>query len=171
MIKMSVTSLYKMNQEFQEFMTYFCELDEEEYEQSIDDINDIIEKLSGDIKEKALNTAACYKNMMAEVEAMKQYEKAMADKRKSLQGKAERLLNSLSNNLQAAGIDKVSNLESTITIKESKKVKVTDIDLLDEKYIRKVVKHEDGVLLRKELLSGAEISGAELDITNVIKVK
>ena len=164
-------NLYNVNQEFQEFLNYFCELTEDEYEEAAEDINNIITTFSDNIKDKALNTASYYKNMLADIDAMKDYEKKMAQKRKFLERKAERLISYLKDNMQLAGLDKVSNLESTITLKESKKVKVTDINKLDDKYIRKIVKHEDGVLLRKELLLGAEIAGAELEVTNVIKIK
>lgn len=68
---------------------------------------DTLEGLSGDLEVKATNVAMFVKNLEASAEAIKHAEKQMADRRKAIEAKAERIRNYILENMVKTGIQKI----------------------------------------------------------------
>jgi hypothetical protein len=82
-------------------------------------IDDTLESLEGEFKDKALAVAAFFLNSDADIAAMKEAEKRIADRRKALEKKAASLKDYLLKNMQRTGITKIECPEFKIGIRNN----------------------------------------------------
>ena len=89
-------------------------------------IADTLEAMTGDIDEKIDNVASAIKNMLAEAEMIKAEEKALAERRKAKERRAEKVSEYLSNMMQMLDRKKYESARHKISFRTSKPVRLTD---------------------------------------------
>lgn len=82
-------------------------------------IDDTLQSLEGEFKDKALAVAAFFLNSDADIAAMKEAEKRIAERRKSLESKSASLKDYLLKNMQRTGITKIECPEFKISIRNN----------------------------------------------------
>ena len=150
--------LYELSEQYNEF-TKLAEQDEWD-EQTI---ADTLESLTGEIQDKGRNVAAYAQNIEADINAMKDAEKRIADRRKALERKAEWMRDYLRHNMEACGISKIECPEFKITLgKPSQVCVVFDENALSDEYV-KVTKTPDKKAIAAAIKNGKDVEGAKLE--------
>lgn len=89
-------------------------------------INDTLDALAGDIKQKADSIACALKNLDAEISAITAEENRLASRRKQKQAAYVRLETYIANELSRIGIDKIETPRNKISFRRSEKVVCSD---------------------------------------------
>ncbi len=154
-------SLYKVSNDYLQA----CEnLFEREEELSADVVNDTLEGLAGDVELKSLNVAAYYQNLKKEINAMKEYEKDMRDRRRVKENKNERLREYLKENMERCDIQKIAGPEFTISLRKSPDSVIIDsANDLHEDFILGVEIRADKTKIKQALQDGKPVEGAHLE--------
>ena len=127
-------------------------------------IADTLESLSGDVEHKALNIAAYYKNLQAEIADMKEYETDMRLRRRRLEHHADKLKTYLKENIERCGITKIKGQEFSISIRKNPpSVIIDDERVLPNDYISRIEIHPDKTKIKAAIQSGETIEGAHIE--------
>lgn len=125
---------------------------------------DNLEELQMAFEEKLVNCALYIKNLDAEVEAIKNEEKRLNQRRKSAENKALRMRDYVLNCLEIAGKKKIEDARVSIGTRLSKAVKIADDYLIPHEFCTEV--HEwkpDKKIIKQALENGQDINGAEIE--------
>lgn len=99
-------------------------------------VTDTLESIEGAIEEKVEAIHRLYRNMQADIDALKAEEKRLSEKRKVLENEQKRLKEYTERELSAAGIDKVNTGIGTVSLRNSPpSVKVLDLDRIPEEFL------------------------------------
>jgi len=154
-------SLYEMTREFEELKSFI-----EDGTIPAEDAADTIEAMEMTIKMKAHNVTAFILNQESEIEQLKEAEKRIAKRRKSLENAKERLKEYLLANMMDNRIFEIECPEWKVKVgKCPPSVELIEgaEELLADEYVRvKVTKAADKKAIKKALQEGAEIPGAAL---------
>ena len=121
---------------------------------------------------KLENIALYIKNLAVEASAIKNEENTLAERRKRLERKSERLKGILINAMQADGNKKISSPRFEATLRESKKTEILDLNIIPKKYI--VIKKEisaDKTAIKKAIEAGKAVKGAEVITNTSVTIK
>lgn len=154
-----MAKLYEIAAEYNSTFLALLEMED------IDDqtFDDTMSSIEGELQEKCKSVAAFFQNIQSDVDAMKQAEKRIAERRKSLESKANRLRDYLRDNMEFSGITKIECPEFKVTLrKQSDVVVVEDVNSLPADYV-KIKKEADKVAIKKALKDGVDISGVKLE--------
>jgi hypothetical protein len=166
---MSTLSLYKMTQEFQAAFIDLADMDIPE-----DAINDTLEALEGELSLKIANVGAFIKNLEAEADKIKAAEVAIAARRKVYENKVARMKDYLRENMEKAGIKKVSAIDGTFAITliaPRASLIIDDQEKIPSKYIsERVVEDIDKAGIKKALESGESIECAHLEYKSGLRI-
>lgn len=156
-------NLYELNRAIAEFD---LEIDEETGEvTNLDELDHIT--LERD--EKIENIALWVKDLLAEADAIKAEEQALAKRRKQAENKAERLKDYLMGNL--AG-EKFKTPKVAISYRTSEAVEITDEDLIPDEFLAIKTEYKpDKKAIKDELKAGGEVEGAELVKRTSLQIK
>jgi hypothetical protein len=157
-----------------DYLALMQAIDDEEIPEEA--IADTLEAITGEIEVKADNVACLLKNIDADVKAIKEEEKRLAERRKAKEKAHERLKQYLSDVLQRTGINKVETARNSISFRKSESVEV------DESFIAWAVEYRDDLIkfgeptadktaIKKALKDGAKIVGAQLVVNQNIQIK
>lgn len=157
-----------------DYLALMQAIDDEEIPEEA--IADTLEAITGEIEVKADNIACLLKNIDADVKAIKEEEKRLAERRKAKEKAHERLKQYLSDVLQRTGINKIETARNNISFRKSESVEV------DESFIAWAVEYRDDLIkfgeptadktaIKKALKDGAEIVGAQLVVNQNIQIK
>lgn len=151
--------LYELSQDFNDFLVL---AGQEEFDEQT--ISDTLESLTSEIEDKGRNVAAFIQNLDADISAIKEAEKRMADRRKALERKSEWFKDYLRSNMERCGITKIECPEFKVTLgKPSQVCEVFNEDDLPEDYVvTKVSKLPDKRLILQALKDGYEVPGAKI---------
>ena len=116
-----MTSLYELSAEYQAIQNKLLDSDFDEQT-----IADTLEGAAGELEVKAVNVAMFIRNLEASADAIKEAEKQMADRRKTLEKKADAIKTYLKNNMQACGITKIESPYFALTLKKNPPAVVID---------------------------------------------
>jgi hypothetical protein len=116
-----MTSLYILANEYKAIEQKLNDSDVDEQT-----VKDTLEGLSGELETKGVNVAYVIRNMESSAEQIKQAEKAMADRRKALESRAEQLKRYLKDNMERTGITKIECPHFSIAIKHNPPAVVID---------------------------------------------
>lgn len=138
-------------------------------------IADTIEAMGGDLETKATNVAMFIKNLDASAEQIKAAEKAMAERRKSIEHKAEHIRNYLLSNMVRTGITKIECPYFAISVRKNPpSVVVDDESSIPDTYFdtppppaRVLNKNR----LKDDLKNGAVIDGAHLESGSSLQIR
>lgn len=148
-------------------------LDEEQFNAKFDEIQMAL-------AEKIENSMLFYKNLLSDVEQIKQEEKNLQQRRKVKENLAERVKSRINNYITAQFMDEEGNIDKEglrkwkyetprikLSYRKSDSVEVADINLLPKQYVKeKVEVSADKTALKKAIQSGEKINGAKI-VTNL----
>lgn len=157
-----------------DYLALMQAIDDEEIPEEA--IADTLEAITGEIEVKADNIACLLKNIDADVKAIKEEEKRLAERRKAKEKAHERLKQYLSDVLQRTGINKIETARNNISFRKSESVEV------DESFVAWALEYRDDLIkfgeptadktaIKKALKDGAEIVGAQLVVNQNIQIK
>ena len=160
---MSIT-LYELAGEYRQAAIALSDMDLDEVT-----IKDTLEGLSGDLEKKATNVAFFIRNLEATGEQIKLAEKQMADRRKAMENRAERIKEYLKENMEIAGINEISCPHFKLTIRKNPPSVVIDAESqIDFFYFLQPETPPPQVnkkLIATEIKAGRVVLGAHLDTT------
>lgn len=136
-------------------------------------ITDTLEGASGDLENKAWNTAALILQFEGEAAIIKEAEQRMALRRKSLERRCDWLRGYVLVQLIRTGISEIDSPEFRILVRDNPPKVVLD----DEDAIPKAFKHRETIVtilkadIRKSLLEGNEVAGAHLERDKRLSIK
>lgn len=118
-------ALYQIADEYLQAVVHLESLD-------IDDqtFADTLEGLSGDLENKTRAVAMYRQNLLAAADAIKQAEIKMAERRKALENKAERISQYILSNMLRTGISKIDSPYFAISIRNNPESVVVDAEML-----------------------------------------
>ena len=136
---------------------------------------DTLESLSGDLEVKATNVAMFVRNLEASAESIKAAEKQMAERRKAIEAKAERIRNYLKDNMARTGIAKIDCPYFALSLRNSPPaVEVINADEIPAQYFD-IPEPPAPVLnknrLKDDLKNGVIVEGARLTQGSYLQIK
>lgn len=135
-------------------------------------VEELLSQYECDRAVKIENIALYIKNLNAEAEAIKQEEKALADRRKAKEKKAERLEEYLANSLIGNGETKFESSRCSLSFRKSVKVIIADEKQIPVSYLKQKIEFTaDKTKIKKDLQSGKEIAGAMLEEKQNLQIK
>lgn len=124
---------------------------------------DTLESIQESIEDKAENTAKLIKSLEADVKAIKEEEKRLADRRKALEKKIENIKDYLREQLELAGIDKVKRPTITVSIQNNPpSVRVVNEELIPSHFMIPQPPKLDKKGILEKLKNGEKVPGVEL---------
>ena len=121
---------------------------------------------------KLENIALYVKNLAVEASAIKEEEITLADRRKRLERKSERLKGILINAMQEDGSRKISSPRFEAVLRDSKKTEIIDPEAIpDEFIVTKIEKNPDKTAIKKAIEAGQEVAGARVILNTSITIK
>jgi len=155
-------SLYELAGEYHQAAVALSNMD-------LDDqtIADTLEGLSGALEAKATNVAYFVRNLEATAEQIKLAEKQMADRRKAMENRAERIREYLKANMEVAGITQIECPHFKLSIKKNPPSVVIDAESqIPADYMTVPVAPPpapDKKLIAAALKDGFEVPGCHLE--------
>ena len=135
-------------------------------------LKDTLESIEESIEDKAENTAKLIRSWEAEAKAIKEEEKRLADRRKSLEKRVDNTKAYLFEQMELAGMDKVKRPTLTVSIAKNP----PSLEVIDpEKIPSLFMIDQDPVIDKKALLTalknGAEIDGCAIKQGKGLRIK
>ena len=131
-----------------------------------DGVNSLLDSISTDLKEKAINVAMYVRNLEASAESIKTAEKQMADRRKSIEAKADRIKEYLLENMQRTGINVIECPYFKIALRDNPESLVVESNAaIPDEYYKMPPPPEpvlDKVALKNDLKIGVIVEGCKL---------
>lgn len=132
---------------------------------------DLVESLDGAFDDKAESVAVYIKELLCMSSALKEEKKRIDKRLKSVNAKAEWLKGYIARQMDIAQKDELRGIKASISFRRSVETKV-DEQSLPKKWWRIVTEREpDKDAIKKQLMSGAKIRGAELIEKRNIQIK
>ena len=146
----------------------YLSLDEVE---KTDEIIKVLDGIKDEFDKKAENTVKVIRNFEADIQALRDEEKRLANKRKSLEKKKEDLKEYLYFNMERLNVRKVNAGIFNINIqKNPQSIKILDEATIPEKY--KIASYRiDKKTLKDDIKNGVVIEGAQLVQTEGIRIR
>lgn len=155
-------SLYELAGEYHQAAVTLSNMDMDEQT-----IADTLEGLSGALEEKAKNVAFFVRNLESTAEQIKLAEKQMADRRKAMENRAERIREYLKTNMELAGITQIECPHFKLAIKKNPPSVVIDAESqIPADYMTQPVAPPpapDKKLIAQAIKDGFEVPGAHLE--------
>ena len=164
-------NLYEIEKTLNEFMETGFEkyVDTETGEFDEQGFKDDLGQLELTKDEKIENTGLFIKNLLADIIELKAEEKALAERRKAKENKAEYLKNILSVSL---GGNKFETAKIALTFRKSEQVKIVDEEKLPKDFLKeKVTVSADKTAIKKAIKAGQAVVGAELIEMQNLQIK
>lgn len=140
-----------------------------------DSVNNLLDSLGTDLKEKATNVAMYIRNLEASAESIKQAELEMAARRKTLEFKSARIKQYLLENMNRTGITKIDCPYFAISVRDNPESLVVDINAqIPDEYYKQPPPPEkvlDKVALKKDMKEGLIVEGCRLERKQRIDIK
>lgn len=170
-----MATLYEINKEIDELLESDFQVDEEiiNYDTGeITTINQKLDELEMDLNTKLENVACYIKNLESDIDALKQEEKTLADRRRVKENKLERLKQYLSDNLQVAGMQKFETPKCVLSFRKSEQVVISEgAEIPEEFIIRKVTEQPDKKLIKDAIKQGFEFDGISIVENKNLQIK
>lgn len=127
-------------------------------------IADTLESITGEFQEKAIAICAFAKQMEAEANAIKQVEESMAKRRKSLESRAQWLLDYVKTGMELLSQKKINSTWFVLSIQKNPvAVDVFNADAIPDEFKHTVIEIKiDKTAIKNALGLGREIPGAQL---------
>lgn len=165
---MTNLSLFQISQDFSQ-LNNLIEMDENNPE-----FIALLDNISAVFKDKVTNIAYLIRNLEASADGIKEAEKAMSNRRKAIESKAERLRKYLIDNMITSDQLKIECPYFAISIRNNPpSVNINDIDSIPFEYfdIPKPIPQLNKNRLKEDLKSGLVIGGASLVSDKSLQIK
>ena len=165
---MTNTPLYKLADEFLAIAAILADQDLPD-----EVVADTLEGASGDIENKAWNTAALILQFEGEASVIKEAEQRMSVRRKSLERRVARMRDYMLVQLIRTGISEIDSPEFVISVRDNPPKVILD----DENVIPTAFKHSETIVtiskteIRQSLLDGNSVAGAHLEREKRLSIK
>ena len=156
-------SLYQLSDTYLHALDFLCDAEQEIPAQAI---QDTLEALEGELKDKAINVAQFIRNLESTTEAIKQAEQNMAKRRKAYEQRIVWLRQYLKTNLEVTGINKLECPYFRLTIvKNPAALEIFDDTAIPEQFRRietVITEHFDKTAIKAALSAGQTVDGTRL---------
>lgn len=161
-------ALYELAADFASVAAKLAESDLDEQT-----IADTLESYSAEFDDKVIAIASFIRNLEATAEAIKQAEAAQAERRKSLEKKAENLRKYVLSNLKATGKDRVECPLFKVSVRNNApSVSIAEGSIIPAEFIKtKTELVTDKKALKEALEAGQELPGITLVRSNTLSIK
>ena len=150
-----MSSLYNLTHDFMQVQSLI--------EDGGEGLQDTLEALDLAIEDKLENIGKVIRNLDGEVSALKNEEKRLADKRKSIENSVKRLKGYAKDNLNVTGKDKLKAGLFTFAMQNNPpSVQINDESLIPKEYYVPVEPKLDKSTIKELLRDGKTVPGAEL---------
>lgn len=157
--------LYELNNQYKHVQEMADELDQQT-------LLDTLDSIQATIEDKVENTAKLIRSWEAEVAAIREEEKRLAERRKSVENRITSLKMYLQIQMEVAGIDKVKRPTLTVSIRNNPpSVHVLDESILPSDYMIPQPPKVSKADIAKALKNGEFVPGAELVQTKGLSIK
>lgn len=167
---MTLPSLYVIAAEYQSAVARLADLDLDEQT-----FADTLESLSGDLENKSVNAAMFVKSLEATAASIKIAEGQMAARRKSIEARAERVLEYIKDNMIATGITKIECPYFKLSIRDNPASVVIDSpNLIPAEYMLQAEPPPpaaDKRAIADVLKAGGDVPGAHLQYGQRLEIK
>lgn len=165
-----MTELYVLAQDYRAVCDKLADLDLD-----AQTVADTLESLSGDLEVKAQAVAMFARNLEANAAAIKEAEKQMAERRKAIENRAERMRQYLLDNMLFAGIQKIECPYFKLSIRDNPAaVDVYEPGLIPAEYMRQPEPPPlavDKAAIKEVLKVGGEVPGARLTVGQRLEIR
>lgn len=157
--------LFELTADYNQVLLLADDLDQETFQ-------DTLEAIEGAIEDKAENMAKLIRCIEVDINALKEEEKRLADRRKALENKVSGIKEYLQQQLEFAGIDKVKRPTLTISIQANPpSVFVKDESLIPSHYMIPVAPKLDKKSILQFLKEGGDVPGCEIQQLRGLRIK
>ncbi len=168
-------NLYQIDKAIEELLekSFNFTVDEETGEVTFEDHSAEVEALQIERAKKLEAVALYIKNLDALTEDIKAEEKALAERRKAKEKKAEYLRQYLGNSLIAANEPGFETAKCKVAFRKSEAV-IVDEEKLDKAFIKETIKTEykpDKTAIKKAIKAGQEVTGAYIEERKAVKIQ
>lgn len=164
-------SLYEIDTRIREILDSIYDAADEDGEVGEIDLTELKE-LQAARETKLENIALYAKNLAVEASAIKDEENILAERRKRLERKCERMKGILMYAMQEDGNKKISSPRFEAVLRYSKKTEIIDESLIPEEYMTtKITKTPDKTAIKKAIEAGTEVAGAKVLDNTTISIK
>lgn len=165
---MSELTLYQIKDEYVSALSKLNDL-------GLDDqtVEDSLSCLKGELKDKCESVAMWRENQLVVANAKKEAAKKLLDQAKTIEKRANSMLEYLDSNMKASGITQIEcDLFSIKYQKNPPSVVIEDESLIDDGFIKtKTTTSVDKVAIKKALSAGDKVDGAKLQQTERLVIK
>lgn len=135
-------------------------------------LEDTLESLNDAIEEKAVGYAKVIKNIEGQVLAIKEEEKRLAERRRSLESNIKRLKENLELSMLDTGKKKIKTNLFTFNIqKNPPSVKILDEEAIPSDYLVKQKPKIDKKAIINDLKNGVEVEGVEIKQDESLRIR
>lgn len=164
-----MASLYELDSHIYDVIQRGFSLDEETGEFWDDEA---FEALDVERTAKLEACALFTKNLLADVEAMKAEERRLAERRRVLENKAERMREYIARSMQTFGDPKLETARVALSFRKSEAVQIVDELALPAEFVQVVETIKaDKTALKKALKEGQDVPGAVLEVRQNLQIK
>ena len=135
-------------------------------------LEDTLESLNDAIEDKAVGYAKVIKNIEGQVLAIKEEEKRLAERRRSLESNIKRLKENLELSMLDTGKKKIKTNLFTFNIqKNPPSVKILDEEAIPSDYLVKQKPKIDKKAIINDLKNGVEVEGVEIKQDESLRIR
>ena len=132
-------------------------------------ITDTLEAMGAE--EKLESYCKVIRQLEADAEALKAEKTRITDKKKTVENSVARMKLAVQEFLKAKGVQKDNAGIFKVALSTSKAVEITDPTAIPEEFIKPAKVEFDKSAIRKVLMSGEVVAGAELKINEGVQIK
>lgn len=130
------------------------------------------EALEMDRNAKLEGCALFVKNLESDVEAIRAEEKRLAERRRVMENKAERMRDYVACSMVTFGDRKFETARVSLSLRKSEAVAVLDAAALPREFVAvKTTEAPDKAAIKKALKAGQDVPGAQLETRQTLQVK
>lgn len=157
--------LYELTADYNQVLLLAEDLEQEIFQ-------DTLAAIEGAIEDKAENMAKMVRCIEADVNALKEEEKRLADRRKALENKVSGIKEYLQQQLEFAGIDKVKRPTLTVSIQANPpSVEIADESLIPSDFMVPQPSKIDKKAILTALKAGLFIEGCSMKQGRSVRIK
>lgn len=157
--------LYNLTESYIRLLDMADEMDDDVYK-------DTLESIKEPLAEKAENTAKVIKSLEAEAKAIREEEIRLADRRRTLENKGQRLKDYLQSNLEAAGMKKIKGKLLNVSIqKNAPSLYIEKDDYIPSSFYEEQAPKLNRKALLEYLKDGGEVDGVTVRQTEGIRIR
>lgn len=131
---------------------------------------ELLDSLEGDLREKMEAIALYIKDLNGDAEKIAREEKALYERRKRKESRANWFSRYLAKNMENTGINELETERVQIGFRSSKAVHITDNDLIPPEYMR-VKTEPNKTMIGLAIKNGIAVPGAEMTENRNLKIK